>query len=69
MVSYGQIRRLFSQYGKLVNVFMQRNKRLVRRFCFRSVCYPSMKVAVEAIKFLDGFRVSEASLFVALGFG
>lgn len=49
-----------------MNVFMQRKNRLGHRFRFGFVRYSSLKVAAEAIKYLDGFRVGRASLSVAL---
>ncbi|XP_057454867.1 glycine-rich RNA-binding protein 3, mitochondrial-like [Lotus japonicus] len=65
-VSYHQIRGLFAQFGRLVNVFVQRKKKLGRRFRFGFVRFTSWKVVAVAIKSLDGVRLGGASLSVGL---
>lgn len=49
-----------------MNIFVQRFRRLGRRFRFAFVRFSSLKAASTTVKHLDGLRVGNASLFVSM---
>src|ERR1044072_7970502 len=64
-VSYHRIRDLFYLFGKLRNVFMQRDKKMGRIFRFGFVRFLSRNSAVSALWALNGLKVGGSVLRVA----
>src|ERR1044072_6030860 len=63
-VSYHRIRDLFYLFGKLRNVFMQRDKKMGRIFRFGFVRFLSRNSAVSAMRALNGLKVGGSALRV-----
>lgn len=61
---YHQVRRLFAHFGRLMNIFVQCNRKIGRRLRFGFVRFLSSDHASSAIKTLDGVRLGRASLSV-----
>lgn len=64
-VGYHHSRGLFSLFGRISNVFVQRKHKLGRRFRFAFVRFFSEEQEASAISVLDGLRVGGAALSVA----
>lgn len=64
-IGYHHIRGLFSLFGTLSRVFVQRYRKFGRRFRFGFVHFLSRKQASSAIDGLDGLRVGGSLLSVA----
>lgn len=62
---YHHIRGLFSLFGSISRVFVQRNRNLRRRFRFGFVRFLSQKQASDAIDALHGLKGGGAALSVA----
>lgn len=65
-VDYFQIRSLFGHIRSLVNVFVQKQRRLGRACRFGFVRYSSVELASSAINLLNGVLVGGSILSVAL---
>ncbi|XP_057425644.1 RNA-binding protein CP33, chloroplastic-like [Lotus japonicus] len=63
---YYQIRGLFGQIGGLLNVFVQKQKRIGRAFRFGFVRYSSLDVASMAINLFNGVLFGGSILSAAL---
>lgn len=57
---------MFSQYGKLVKVYVQQERKKGRRFRFGFVRFLARSCVNMAIKLLDGVRMGGASLSVVV---
>src|ERR1044072_8999306 len=64
-VGYHRFRDLFSLFGKLRNVFMQRSKKLGRKFRFGFVRFLSKNCAGSAMKALNGLKLGGSVLRVS----
>src|ERR1044072_9826056 len=62
MVDYHRVRNLFAEHGKLRNVFVQRVRKLGRKFRFGFVRFFSRKDASKAISALNGTKFGGAVL-------
>lgn len=65
-VSYYHIRGLFGQIGKLVSVFVQKQRRLGRAFRFGFARYSSLETASLAISLFNGVAMGGSILTVGL---
>lgn len=64
-VNYLQVRGLFAQIGRVLNVFIQRQRKIGRSHRFGFARFSSLEVASQAINLLDGFRLGGTPLSVA----
>src|ERR1044072_3128420 len=64
-VGYHRVRDLFYLFGKLRNVFMQRDRKMGRSFRFGFVRFLSMNSAVSALWALNGLKVGGSALRVS----
>src|ERR1044072_5503763 len=64
--SYSQIRHLFAQHGKVLNLFIQKQKKPGRRFRFGFVRFASKKQAVEAKDKVNGVKINGEAISVSV---
>lgn len=62
---YHQISSLFAQFGRIKNVFVQKQRKIIRRYRFRFVQFASLELASQVINLLNGFHLGDAFLFLA----
>ena len=58
------MKMLFARYGRIESVFVQRQRRLGRKFRFGFIRFKIMKEVVEAAKNMIGWQLNSAYLHV-----